>query len=327
MRRRAKSNNENIEADLFRQFSSRYRTDDDCWEAILRLIDAGCAQCRYCGNLERSLPYGRREIQCKNCRKVFSRTTGTFFDHCKKPFPWLCAIYMYAAGFALNANRLHHLTGVAYASARKVIIKLHMMLADNIQPDGFQAHSAEFAKIICRRSAETPQRQHPRAEIINDVDEAENDEDYDEQPADETQRRVLQNLRSREPTHFDVIADRCQLSVGELSAILVLLELDGFVERQPGERYRRAAPKKSKPTNSSSGNANNTVLDDGISFIKKRFNGISRKYLQTYLAAFSFCQRVVPDAFNSLLQLCTQHHPISTAQMRHYVSPQIVCIG
>lgn len=46
-------------------------------------------------------------------------------------------------------------------------------------------------------------------------------------------------LVSSEPVHFDVLSQKLEMSAGELSATLTMLELAGIVERLPGDWYAR----------------------------------------------------------------------------------------
>ncbi|PZM81086.1 MAG: DNA-protecting protein DprA [Candidatus Melainabacteria bacterium] len=46
-------------------------------------------------------------------------------------------------------------------------------------------------------------------------------------------------LVTSEPVHFDVLSQRLEMSAGELSATLTMLELAGIVERLPGDWYAR----------------------------------------------------------------------------------------
>jgi DNA processing protein len=56
------------------------------------------------------------------------------------------------------------------------------------------------------------------------------------EPASEHEARIHAFLR-QEIMHIDALADGCNLTVSELSPILLALELRGIVERLPGSRY------------------------------------------------------------------------------------------
>lgn len=52
------------------------------------------------------------------------------------------------------------------------------------------------------------------------------------------EKEVFEMVTS-EPVHFDVISQKLEMSAGELSATLTMLELAGIVERLPGDWYSR----------------------------------------------------------------------------------------
>lgn len=55
-------------------------------------------------------------------------------------------------------------------------------------------------------------------------------------PASDTEEKILRSLASG-PLHVDMLAETCGLTLPQLSPILLALELQGVVERLPGNRY------------------------------------------------------------------------------------------
>ena len=55
-------------------------------------------------------------------------------------------------------------------------------------------------------------------------------------PANEAERKIMALLQG-EILHIDTLAERCGLTVSELSPILIALELVGVIESLPGSRY------------------------------------------------------------------------------------------
>ncbi|UJF24177.1 DNA-processing protein DprA [Suttonella sp. R2A3] len=53
------------------------------------------------------------------------------------------------------------------------------------------------------------------------------------------QQATLLAALGHDPCHIDELSERIELTNEEISAMLLLLELDGLVERMPGGRYRR----------------------------------------------------------------------------------------
>jgi DNA processing protein len=58
--------------------------------------------------------------------------------------------------------------------------------------------------------------------------------------ADPAYENVLEAL-AYEPTPFATLLEYCGLTAAELSSMLLVLELEGFVEAMPGGRYARLA--------------------------------------------------------------------------------------
>jgi DNA processing protein len=59
--------------------------------------------------------------------------------------------------------------------------------------------------------------------------------------ADKAYRRLLEAL-GHEPVAVDRLAERTGLTPGELSSMLLILELEGHVQSVPGGAYCRARP-------------------------------------------------------------------------------------
>ena len=63
----------------------------------------------------------------------------------------------------------------------------------------------------------------------------------------ETQRRVLESLHRRRPTSIDAVAAQSGLSMPEISAALLQLELQGIVEQRPGKLFLLDAHSGQRP--------------------------------------------------------------------------------
>ncbi len=61
---------------------------------------------------------------------------------------------------------------------------------------------------------------------------------YSDPDIDENEKQIFDEI-SATPISFDQLCDRVDLPVGELSALLMSLELKGAVFRLPGDRYVR----------------------------------------------------------------------------------------
>lgn len=236
--------------------------------------------CKRCGahGLER---IDARTMLCPTCHTKTWLTAGTFFEGIRDPMHWLFAIWLFERRVQINANRFANFLGASYGAIWKMFQKMGMVLDDLIrQPDvdGVELVSSRvFAKIIFRRSIETPAGSHPLAEqLVIDgmfgdephldephLDEISSDEiSSGEISSDEEQRHSaqrhethLEELQLGEeltavqkivfesltevPVWFDVLRDRLDMEPAELASTLTLLEFTGVIIRFPGERFAR----------------------------------------------------------------------------------------
>ncbi len=138
------------------------------------------------------------------------------------------------------------------------------------------------------------------------------------------------DLLSEKPLHFDYLCQRSSLAVGELAGILIMLELEGIVTRQDGDHYVRSIPKtksgnsrQSLPCIDPSSELASTVTTF-VKFIRIHMHGISRKYLQKYLATHWYHFDRKSWQCGALLKACLRFPPITYEQIVSYVSPHLV---
>ncbi len=146
--------------------------------------------------------------------------------------------------------------------------------------------------------------------------------------------KMIVDLLAGQEMHFDALCVRSELRAGELSSLLIMLELAGHVRRRPGDYYVCTTDDK----DSASGRRGVDRMLNGIDltadtqllvknvirFVRGHFQGISRKYLQNYLAAY-WCH-VDRRRWNvgSLLQSCFRFGPLRDDEICRYVSPLLV---
>jgi len=150
------------------------------------------------------------------------------------------------------------------------------------------------------------------------------------------ERRVY-DLLSPEPVQFEDLCTQSGIAAGDLSASLVILELDGLVTRLDGARYVRPRARPAAtgmlhaPTNTTGisgiaglSAANREAAETVAHFIQYIYGGISRKYLQNYAAAH-WChidrKRWGPG---KLLRACVTADQITASFIREYVTPLMV---
>jgi len=136
---------------------------------------------------------------------------------------------------------------------------------------------------------------------------------------------------SEEPLHFDSLCARMHMLPGDLSAALVVLELAHKAVCLPGDWYVRAARDHRPEILCDSPVLRSDIADRAACInqnfadsVRKIFHGISRKYLQPYLAR-DWCHvdrmRWCKDA---VVRACLQFGPISYSEILDYVTPATV---
>jgi hypothetical protein len=132
---------------------------------------------------------------------------------------------------------------------------------------------------------------------------------------------------SAKPIPYDAICEKTRLSAGEVSAALTFMELSGVVKRLPGDQYVRC-PAVSAATAGEQAldKAQKKVVDKIVEYIRSKFGGISRKYLQNYIS-IQWYQADGEGAHGSLLDLCLKHRSVCHREIREYVSPPLVQIA
>lgn len=135
------------------------------------------------------------------------------------------------------------------------------------------------------------------------------------------------------PIHFDELVYKTGLQPCELSATLMILELDSAVSRKPGDFY--TLPRT--PSAGQSDTAMSVRLDsltekvkirvkELINLIAKRYQRIGRKYLQLYLADSSYELDRERWGLNDFIQFCFETPRLRYADLLSYVTPQQVRI-
>ena len=111
------------------------------------------------------------------------------------------------------------------------------------------------------------------------------------------------------------------MTVSQVMAALTMLELEQLIEEEFGGRFK-AVPKPWK--SNSSENLDSTakaIVQDFVCFLKTSLHGISRRYLQFYLARFWCLRDRISWARGKLLKACTSSNRIRKSDILKYVSP------
>ncbi|MBY0357560.1 MAG: hypothetical protein K2W82_06115 [Candidatus Obscuribacterales bacterium] len=342
---------------LLRQFNAKFPTEKDCLEELYRrakVENVFC--CRYCKNKKIEKKYGDRVGKCPRCYQRTWFTGGTFFNRIRTARPWLLAIWLMERGVVISSSRFHKFAGIAQSSALNIFKKIMMVVQNHMQEVGETLPSSFFELVFFKRSRETKAREHPLSEqeemekqlavpavsgdancekdIYNSLEAKEKESLGIE--FDRCEKEVY-DILSADPIHIDTLCQKAKLPVNKISAALTMLELRGVAVRLAGDRYTRYTVSTelkgseletskiklklfSQPSFAASAGIKELV-DAAISFIRNKFHGVSRKYLQNYLAAYWLELAKPKWKRNLLLKWCWHFEPICYKQILAYVSP------
>jgi len=145
--------------------------------------------------------------------------------------------------------------------------------------------------------------------------------------------KQVYDLLSAEPAHFDILCKRSGMQASGMSSTLTMLELAGAVLRLAGDQYIHSTPTTAglhTVIESSRGKDSTTETTSTVAavidFVGLNFQGISRKYLQNYLAWYWCHTDRTRWSLGSLLKACLRFRPVCYAEILEYVSPPFVTI-
>lgn len=291
---------------LWPLFEARIPDDAAAMEFVLQtLLTSSALNCQ-CGiTVKKKLRSKRpRTLICKNCKKEIWFTARTPFKRAERLKAWLGAIYLMGNGAIVTSNKLADLGGTAISTALNIVRTIGLVLENERQKEiaslSIQVPSKEFDSLFCRRSLLTLPKVHPSAEV-NDPNSNVEPDTNPKQTGEEagtleqlskSELEILE-LMSNEPITADQLCQRTTQTASAVASALVILEIEGLIESQPGGRFIRRSDNK-KNTDKKSGRQTNMtaampLVGRAIDSTRSIRGGISRKYLQVYLAAI-WCQ-------------------------------------
>ena len=351
---------------FFRRFSRKYKTEADYAETIFLLLKLSeILKCKRCGKTEIVRQYGAREAKCLKCKKRIRITADTVFRRSKTLGPWLAAILMMEQGIPFNASDLSKGCGIRHSSAWTTVKKLSMIINQYMtsHPNLPTVYSAAFAEVFTKRSLATPANEHPRSEQNEFEQSANRIPDGNQEQGDgqnqspvvdsshtekkEVAVRVLNTgelkileLLQAGPMNAAEINLEMDLSTGQLASHLLALEMDQLIECLAGGNFRLFEGKASKnvPVGSpasleeilaGSENSSRLVVAAKVvmEHLKREFGGISRKYLQLYLANYWGLVDKTRWSGATLVEACRRSEAITGREIRAFVSPLFVAIA
>ncbi len=320
-----------------RQFENRFPRESDCIEELFQRLNAESNfVCRMCGSQSIEREYGARDYRCLSCGKYSWFTSGTFFHRMKIARPYLAFIMLKEYGIAVSTSRFRKALAVSYSTAADIFQRLSMVISRNMDKSFCLLPSASFSDLFCKRSRETPARKHPVSEEHEFQYFSSSDEhDGVHSPLCEksleivlgfeldAQSSKIVDLLKAQATSFEELISRSGMTIGALSELLLSLELAGIVSRQAGDNYVFLQPNNEKASSQESltSEEESSKVRSFVSFLRGVFQGISRKYLQNYLASYWCHVDRKIWAPGSLFKACARFGVLQSKEVLEYVSP------
>ena len=302
--------------EVVRRARKKFCTPADWTEELVRrIIENNLMACKICNGTEFARDRGEREGKCVSCGLVMSFTAGhPIFDGIQLPEAYVLKILAMEAGLAFCAKQFEKATGICYNTCWNIGRKFDFVMAQFFAENGgdLAVSSAFYKPVFTRRSTITPAGKPPveeqtAMEAAHRADKSRTNSDStdsDSTNSDDTENAGSKNSSpisglsetasrlyaalSNLPIGFDQLIGSLAVSVSELSSAITILELKGLLTSLAGDRYVRAAQPTLAHSNTSVCVSEQTqlLISESIQFIRNRYQGISRKYLQLYLADF-----------------------------------------
>lgn len=289
----------------------------------------GFVICGHCGHQQMTTGKIKRMYLCQNCSKEIWVTAGTFFDHVRKFRPYLATIFLYENGLLLSVSSLSKVLGISLSMAALISKKIAMLVSETLHSSKRDVPSSALSSIVCRRTIETPPRQHPVAE---EVEVQRNLSLLEEKPQKKNpgppklsfiESQVLE-LLSETPISFSDICDRLSIDCPTASSTMVFLELKELAACVPGDKYIRSIKSKQDarhiPRTSKNSNRHSLVTNRFIKFVEERYQGVGRKYLQLYVALFWIYIDRKRWGTGTILNLCARSKHVPYRKILNFIT-------
>lgn len=336
------------------EFDASFPSEKHCVEAIFSMICPDSSiLCRNCGSKTNQRDFGSRYLVCRACRSKSWFTSGTCFERVRKLRAWFKAIWLFEKRVDLNSASLAELLEVSTSTSWKIIQTLQIVILGCMDHEKSSLYeSFLFLAAVCKRSRETPAGAHPKAEqevfdeeelkgshsesselqtAIDKFPEFNDAEHTDCSLSGETVQHfgesgtkdlVLSLLRNGNKS-FDQLIDESGKEVPQLSVILLIMRLSGLVDRSFGDVYSLTDKGRIAVIGSRQPDAAELkAASAAVQSIKQIFHGISRKYLELYLANHWFKLDHIHWSSGALLAACLKHGKVGIARIMEHVTPR-----
>ena len=314
----------------------------------------GGLKCRFCQSDKLEWQSGARIVECGVCLRTSRPTASTFFHNVRLVPNWVRALALLESGYVFSANLFATVTGMSPSSALMMLHRIRYVIAVNMNNKAVQT-SAACMNVVCKRSRKTPGSKHPKTEqdeydemteswlgsgvdsliekAIAKIYEPKNQQTTDTKQVDHrlkpdvhgflwaNEKKIFKQL-SYDPVSFDWLVSNSGLQYQELVMSLLHLEISGLAQKTDGHNY--VQKRLALPILAQSLNSIKVDLKDFFRVIKSNFHGISRKYLQLYIAQYWCSINRLRWNAGSLFRACFRKGRITELDIKQYVSPPVV---
>jgi DprA winged helix domain len=323
----AKSTDINLEVihELYQSMLKQFPTDADCLEFLMHWI-IGVLVCNACGSQDLNRTGDDRHAFCRKCKKKTWLTAQTFLSRISRPRAYLMALIYRGSGIAISGAELARVCGIVDSTAQCILKKIDFVILNEMAPIAISLDSREFSDCVIRRSTHTPAMNHPVAEF-DEIDKKNANQKNNLQSVKlSSDEMEIYKLLLDQPTSADSLVNATGWPVNRVSGTLIMLQLAGLAKALPGDNYVKCYPASSLAVQKISPQTKG-FLDRSMELIRATHQGISRRYLQTYLAfCWSIFDRTRWD-LRALLHACRKFGVITDAQLKLYVSPDAVLLA
>lgn len=315
----------------FRDFEEKFPDDETCARFLLENGWRVGKRCKYCDSTEFSETIDFKTHQCLQCGKSNRVFEGTILVRVQLVRPWFAGIWFLSSGILYSRKEFSELFGIALDTAQRISNTISLHLTKKME--GFPTvPSASFSKIFERRSSETPARKPPIAEQYELEKQSRSLEgrSFGNGPLDgsdssevielsEGERTVLEMLDFENWSSVNELADKIDFDFSFILTIIAMLEIKGFVVKNPEHLLKRSLVRKELAA--SNGEELGLVVDDFLKKGKAVWHGISRKNVQLHVALYWSTTRLDIWEGGHLMFEILDCEPLSKGTLRSYVSP------
>ncbi len=330
-------------AKLWRSLRRRIKSDEHAADLIFKeLMKAKLLVCT-CGSTDFGRESGARNCQCVDCREEIWFTSNMFFRKAKLLRAYLAAIWFQQNDAVITPSHFAKLLRIEYSSAWEIQHKVKLVIASHLPAESMQAPYKVFIDITFRRSLESLKFTHPsfdcpgedggQTERENNGEQNSSEQETTEDNSTDAEKmKDFTNVEAEvyswltdQPVSFDTMVAKGKFSVGQIMGALGLLEIENLVTAFAYGYFARKTeqPKKRLPSNQ----APAAIITQLVYCIRNYHHGVSRKYLQLFLAQIWCAIDKKRWGRNAVMKACLVHPPISRTDILAYCSPMILSLG